>query len=143
MKDALAGGSLYTVKKMNSRERIVNEVIAEWVGFKERLTPGTQSSWWEYDSYPYAQCPDFMNSETDCFRWIVPALQQKGYGVDITIGKCGAFINLYELEEKRKTCEEKSVPATALGIDASVSAALCTAVLSLIKLERAGGVGKF
>ena len=38
---------------MNSKEQIVNEVIAEWVGFKERLTPGQQSSCWEYDGYPY------------------------------------------------------------------------------------------
>ncbi len=127
---------------MNHKEQIVNEVIAEWVGFKERLTPGTQSSWWEYDSYPYAHCPDFMNSETECFNWIVPALQKRGYGVDITIGKCGAFINLFELEGKNEDSEE-SAPTTALGIDTSVSAALCTAVLSLIKLERAGGTSKF
>jgi len=128
---------------MNNKEQIINEVIAEWVGFKERLTPGTQSSWWEYNGYPYAHCPDFMNSETECFSWIVPALQKRGYGVDITIGKCGAFINLFELEEKPEDSEEEAVPATALGIDTSVSAALCTAVLSLIKLERAGGVSKF
>ena len=128
---------------MNSKEQIVNEVIAEWVGFKERLTPGTQSSWWEYDGYPYAQCPDFMNSETDCFTWIVPALQKRGYGVDITIGKCGAFINLFELEEIQPEPEEDLVPTAALGIDTSVSAALCTAVLSLIKIERAGGVSRY
>ena len=127
---------------MNSKEQIINEVIAEWVGFKERLTPGTQSSWWEYGGYPYAQCPDFMNSETDCFSWIVPALQRKGYGVDITVGKYGAFINLFELEERHEEYEEDSTPATALGIDTSVSAALCTAVLSLIKIERAGGVSR-
>jgi hypothetical protein len=127
---------------MNSKEQIVNEVIAEWVGFRERLTPGQQSSWWEYDGYPYAQCPDFMNSETACFSWIAPALQKKGYGVDITIGKCGAFVNLFELEERSEESDEDSAPAVALGIDTSVSAALCTAVLSLIKIERAGGVSR-
>ena len=128
---------------MNNKEQIVNEVIAEWVGFKERLTPGTQSSWWEYNGYPYAQCPDFMNSETDCFSWIVPTLQKRGYGVDITVGKSGAFVNLFGLEEKNEEDREDSAPATALGIDTRVSAALCTAVLSLIKIERAGGVSRF
>jgi hypothetical protein len=128
---------------MNSKEQIVNEVIAEWVGFKERLTPGTQSSWWEYDGYPYAQCPDFMNSETACFSWIVPALQKRGYGVDITIGKCGAFINLFGLEERHGENNDDASPAVALGIDTSVSAALCTAVLSMIKTERAGGPRRF
>ena len=129
-------------RNVNSKEQIINEVIAEWVGFKERLTPGTQSSWWEYDGYPYAQCPDFMNSETDCFSWIAPALQKKGYGVDITVGKCGAFVNLFELEEQHEESNEDLTPAVALGIDTSVSAALCTAVLSLMKVERAGGVSR-
>ena len=62
--------------------------------------------------------------------------------MDITVGKCGAFINLFELEEQHEEYEEDSTPATALGIDTSVSAALCTAVLSLIKIERAGGVSR-
>jgi len=84
-----------------------------------------------------------VNSETDCFSWVVPTLQKRGYGVDITIGRCGAFINLFELEEKHEEHEDDSVPATALGIDTSVSAALCTAVLSLMKLERAGGVSRY
>ena len=143
MNDTPTRASLDTGEKMNNKEQIVNEVIAEWVGFKERLTPGTQSSWWEYNGYPYAQCPDFMNSETACFSWIVPVLQKRGYGVDITIGKCGAFINLFELEERHEDNNEDTVPAVALGIDTSVSAALCTAVLSMIKKERAGGISRF
>ena len=83
-----------------------------------------------------------MNSETACFSWVVPALQKRGYGVDITVGKCGAFVNLFALEEKQEESTEDSAPAVALGIDTSVSAALCTAVLSLIKIERAGGVSR-
>jgi len=119
---------------MSSKEQMVNEVLAEWVGFKERSTPGHNSTWWEMDGYPYAGCPDFMNSETDCFKWLVPMLREKGHGLDITVGRSGAFVNLFDLDEEGG---DDSPPVLALGIDASVAAAICSAVLALIRIESA------
>ena len=114
-----------------SNEKCKNEMIAEWVGFKERFTPGDLSNWWEFDGYPYAQCPDFMNSETDCFQWIVPRLRERGCGVDITVGRTGAFINLWDLDER----DGDSKPAMAIGVDTNVATALCVAVLELMRTE--------
>lgn len=122
---------------MNNKEQMMNEVLAEWVGFKERSTPGHQSTWWEFNGYPYDKCPDFMNSETDCFRWIIPWLREKGYGLDITVGRCGVFANLWSLDERGSSDTESQV---AFGIDTSVCAAICSAVFTLQRAELAGGV---
>jgi len=122
---------------MNHREQLINEVLAEWLGFKERSTPGQSSSWWEFNGYPYSNCPDFMNSETDCFKWIVPWLREKGYGLDITVGRCGVFANLWNLDN---TSAESSIPVVAYGIDTSLCAAICSAVRTLKRAELAGGV---
>ena len=107
-----------------------NEVIAEWIGFKQRFTSCNLSDWWELEGYPQAKCPDFANSETDCFRFIIPKLREMGYGVDITVGRVGTFINLWKFDEKHDNGLDNT---TAIGIGTSVSAAICMAVLGLTK----------
>lgn len=118
-------------------ENCTNEMIAEWVGFKQRFTSGDLSYWWELDGYPLAKCPDFMNSETDCFRFIIPKLREKGYGVDITVGRVGAFVNLWHLDEKH---DDNLMTTMAIGIDTYVSAAMCMAVLELVRKEWVDGL---
>lgn len=113
-------------------ENCTNEMIAEWVGFKQRFTSGNLSDWWELDGYPLAKYPDFMNSETDCFKFIIPKLREKGYGVDITVGRVGAFVNLWHLDEKH---DDNLANTMAIGIDTHVSAAMCMAVFELMKKE--------
>lgn len=114
-------------------EKDKNEMIAEWVGFKERYTSGKLSYWWEFNGYPFTKCPDFMNSETACFRFIIPALREKGYGIDITMGRAGAFVNIWNLHEKQ---EDDSMNTTAIGINTHVSSAICMAVLELMRTEQ-------
>ena len=115
-----------------SSDKYMNETIAEWVGFRERFTTGNLSYWWELGGYPFAKCPDFMNSETDCFRFIIPKLREKGCGVDITVGRAGVFANIWDLDEKH---DDNSTPVMAIGVDTNVSNAICMAVLELIKTE--------
>ena len=115
-----------------STDKYMNETIAEWVGFRERFTSGNLSFWWELGEHPFNTCPDFMNSETDCFSFIIPKLREKGYGVDITVGRAGAFTNIWSLDEKRN---DNPTPAMAIGVDTNVAGALCMAVLELIKTE--------
>lgn len=115
-----------------SSDKYTNETIAEWVGFKERFTSDNLSFWWELGDYPFNKCPDFMNSETDCFRFIIPRLREKGYGLDITVGRAGAFANIWNLDEKQN---DNPMPAMAIGVDTNVASAICMAVLELIKTE--------
>jgi len=118
-------------------DKCTNEIIAEWIGFKERFTSGNLSYWWEIDGYPFAKCPDFMNSETHCFRFIVPRLREKGYGVDISIGRAGAFVNIWNLDEKH---EDNSLGnTTAIGMNTHVSSAMCMAILELMGKEWVDG----
>ena len=112
-----------------SSDQYMNETIAEWVGFEERFTSGNLSYWWELGGYPFAKCPDFMNSETDCFRFIIPKLREKGYGVDITVGRAGAFANIWDLDQKH---DANSMPVMAIGVDTNVSSAICMAAFELI-----------
>ena len=119
-------------------DKYANEMIAEWVGFKERFTSGNLSCWWELDGYPFAKCPDFINSETDCFRFIIPKLREEGYGVDITVGRVGAFVNIWSLDEKH---EDNSLMNTMpIGIGVRVSSAMCMAVLELMRKEWVDGI---
>ena len=78
-----------------------------------------------------------MNSETDCFRFIIPKLREKGYGVDITVGRVGAFVNLWNLDEKH---DDNLMNIMAIGIDTHVSAAMCMAVLELVRKEWVDGL---
>lgn len=107
-----------------------NEVIAEWVGFKQRFTSGNLSDWWELEGYPLAKCPDFTNSETDCFKYIIPKLREMGYGVDITVGRVGTFVNLWKSSGNHDDSLDNT---TAIGTGTHVSAAICMAVLELTK----------
>ena len=118
-------------------DKYTNEIIAEWVGFKERFTSGNLSYWWELDGYPFAKCPDFMSSETDCFRFIIPKLREKGYGANITVGRVAAFVNLWHLDEKY---DDNLMNTMAIGIDTHVSAAMCMAVLELMRKECVDGI---
>jgi len=118
-------------------DKYTNEIIAEWVGFKERFTSGNLSSWWEFDGYPLAKCPDFMNSESDCFKFIIPKLRDKGYGIDISVGRAGAFANIWNIDEKQG---DNSMHTTALGVDVRVSSAICMAVLELVTKEWVDGI---
>ena len=120
-----------------SSDKYMNETIAEWVGFRERCTTGNLSYWWEFGGYPFAKCPDFMNSETDCFRFIIPKLREKGYGVDITVGRAGAFANIWNIDEKHG---DNPMPVMAIGVDTNVSNAICMAVFEFIKTEWAGSI---
>jgi hypothetical protein len=115
-----------------NNDRYINETIAEWVGFRERFTPGNSSNWWELNGYPFTKCPEFMNSETDCFRFIIPKLREKGYGLDVTVGVAGAFVNMWSLDENHDSGDTQLTP---IGIDANVSSAICMAVLELMKKE--------
>ena len=118
-------------------EKSTNEMIAEWVGFKQRFTPGNLSYWWELDGYPLAKCPDFMNSETDCFRFIIPKLRDKGYGVDITVGRVGAFVNLWHLHQEQN---DNLMNTMAIGVDTQVSAAICMSIRELMRNEWVDGI---
>lgn len=114
-------------------EKCKNEMIAEWIGFEERYTSGKLSYWWEFNGYPFTKCPDFMNSETACFRFIIPELREKGYGIAITVGRVGTFVDIWNLHEKQ---EDNSMNTTAIGIDTHISSAICMAVLELMRTER-------
>lgn len=118
-----------------NNDKYMNEMIAEWVGFRERSTSGNLSYWWELSGYPFAECPSFIDSETDCFRFIIPKLREKGYGVDITVGRVGAFANIWNFDEKQ---DDNLRPAVAIGVDTNVSTAMCMAVLELMRRETAG-----
>lgn len=123
-------------KDMNN-DKYLNEMIAVWVGFREKFTSANRSEWWELSGYPFAKCPDFMNSETDCFRFIIPKLREKGYGLDITIGRVGAFVNVWSLDENH---DGDATSLAAIGIDTNVSSAICMAVLELLKKEPVDGI---
>ena len=118
-------------------DKYTNEMIAEWVGFKERFTPGNLSYWWELSSYPFAQCPDFISSEADCFRFIIPKLREEGYGIDISIGRVGVFVNIWDLDKKH---DDNLMNGMGIGVDTNVANALCMAVLEIIKKEPADNI---
>lgn len=107
-----------------------NEVIAEWIGFKQKFTSNNLSDWWELDGYPLAKCPNFTNSETDCFKFVIPKLREMGYGVDITVGRVGTFVNIWKSNNEHN---DSLTNTPAIGISTSVSAAICMAVLELKK----------
>lgn len=109
----------------------INEVIAEWIGFEEKYTANNRSGWWEYEGYPYAGCPNFMHSETDCFKWIVPKLTGEGYGLDITVSGTGTFASLWKLDRSG----DDLTSATAIGMNSSVATAICMAVIEYLKIE--------
>jgi hypothetical protein len=121
-----------------TNNKYMNEMIAEWVGFRERFTSGNSSKWWELSGYPFIKYPEFMNSETDCFRFIIPKLREKGYGLDITVGRVGAFVNLWSLDKKH---DGSVTPLTAIGVDTNVSSAICMAVFELMKKEPVDDIG--
>ena len=110
----------------------INEYIAEWIGFKEKYTTNNRASWWEYNGYPYASCPDFMHSETNCFKWIIPKLTKEGYGLDLTVSETGTFASLWELDRSHESVKS----ATAIGMNSSVATSICMAVLEYLKIER-------
>lgn len=122
-----------------SNDKYMNETIAEWVGFRERFTSGNLSKWWELNGYPFAKCPEFMNSETDCFRFIIPKLREKNYGLDITVGKAGVFVNIWSLDEMHNA---SAIPLTAIGVDTNFCSAICMAVLELIRTESLGDLSR-
>jgi len=100
-------------------EQELNRKLAEWRWGESYL--------WYPPNEPYvSQYPNFTRSLDACFKWLVPLINKKDYGVMIAVNRLGVpSVKLFPLiGEVVQSCSKKRMDDTAL--------ALCLAIEKLL-----------
>ena len=98
----------------------LNKKLAEWAGFeeaKDREDGHLYTIGWEYpDDSKLGKLPNFTESLDDCFKWLVPKLQNKGQVIELIAyeHKRFGFVVTSVLENKTLVVIRNDNPALAL-----------------------------
>jgi len=114
----------------------LNKKLLEFAGFRHPaqkecgdLTP---EDWWRFPtSHIMPDSPDFPNDLNACFKWLVPKLQEGGYGFTLcdSQGKPPYFFELYSYQTMFPEAHAGDAEAE------TPSLALCLAIEKLIDSE--------